>query len=85
MKLEFDNKEISLRKIYNFRKDYSRRDMTTGFTPFEGTVYCPKDKINKGNKPIPLIKCESCNHHLKLHFESSYSDSDVYVACAFKY
>lgn len=81
---EFEKQKIPLRKIYNFRKDYGRRDMTTGFTQFEGTVYCPKDKINKDNRPISLNECVSCNYHLKLHFATTYGDSEVYVACEFK-
>ena len=81
---EIRKQNFSLFKIYNFRKDYGRKDMMTGYTPFEGTVYCPKDKVTRENKKITLEECEKCDYHLDKHFESTYSDSDVYIVCGLR-
>lgn len=83
-KIRLRQQNFSLFKIYNFRKDYSERDMDTGYTPFEGTVYCPKDKVNNENRKITLNECESCKFNFGKHFESTYSDSTVYAICGLR-
>ena len=65
-------------------KDYSRRDMDSGYTPFEGTVYCPKDKVNNENRKITLDECEDCKYNFGKHFESTSSDSTVYAICGLR-
>lgn len=81
---EFKRQNFSLFKIYNFRKDYGRKDMMTGYIPFEGIVYCPKDKINNENKKIALEECENCVYHFDKHFATTHIDSDVFVVCGLK-
>ncbi len=76
---------LNLIKVYGVRKDYSRRDFSSGFTPLDGTVYCPKDKINNQNKKISLSHCEKCNFYEKKHFATINSDSDVFVVCSFNF
>lgn len=75
--------KLELIKIYGIRPDYDKRDFSSGFTPIEGTVYCPKDKINNQNRKILLSQCEKCSFYEKKHFATTNSDSDVYVVCAF--